>query len=150
MDLILWRHAEAEDGTPDHDRRLTRRGHRQALRMARWLDQQLPASYRILSSPTTRARQTAAALSPTMQVDERLEPGMGAKDVLEASGWRKGGRTVVVVGHQPTIGQIAALLMCGREIDWRIKKGAICWLSRGDHDDDTVTLKALVSPDMIP
>ena len=110
MDLILWRHAEAEDGTPDLERRLTRRGHRQALRMARWLDQQLPASYRILSSPAARARQTAAALSPTMHVDERLEPGARAQAVLEASGWRKGGRTVVVVGHQPTLGQVAAFL----------------------------------------
>ena len=85
-----------------------------------------------------------------MQVDERLEPGASAQKVLDACGWRKGGRTVVVVGHQPTLGHIAALLMCGREIDWRLKKGAVCWLSRGDNDDNIVTLKALVSPDMIP
>ena len=39
MDLILWRHAEAEDGVgkPDTERELTKRGRKQAERMAEWL-----------------------------------------------------------------------------------------------------------------
>ena len=50
MDLILWRHAEAEDvrhGGSDLDRGLTAKGERQAKRMACWLDQHLPDSTRI-------------------------------------------------------------------------------------------------------
>ena len=36
MDLILWRHAEAEPGEPDLGRRLTAKGHKQAERMGEW------------------------------------------------------------------------------------------------------------------
>ncbi|MEZ5719744.1 MAG: histidine phosphatase family protein, partial [Burkholderiaceae bacterium] len=54
MDLILWRHAEAEVGTEhmnDLARPLTARGEKQAARMAAWLDRQLPDGLRVLSSP---------------------------------------------------------------------------------------------------
>ena len=37
MNLILWRHAEAEDGVPDLERGLTDKGRRQADAAARWL-----------------------------------------------------------------------------------------------------------------
>ena len=51
MDLILWRHAEAEDaaeGQGDLDRVLTSRGEKQAARMAAWLDRQLADGVKIL------------------------------------------------------------------------------------------------------
>src|SRR5687767_291721 len=57
MDLILWRHAEAEDGlpgAPDAGRELTARGRRQAMKMAGWLDRNLPSGCRILCSPARR------------------------------------------------------------------------------------------------
>ena len=38
MELILWRHADAELGQPDSERRLTDKGHKQAARMAKWLE----------------------------------------------------------------------------------------------------------------
>ncbi len=63
MNLVLWRHAEAEDGVPDEARKLTAKGHRQAAAMAAWLDAQLPASRRVLVSPAQRTRETAAAFS---------------------------------------------------------------------------------------
>jgi len=63
MDLILWRHAEAEPGEPDLGRRLTAKGIQQAERMGKWLDRHLPATTRILSSPADRTQQTARALN---------------------------------------------------------------------------------------
>jgi phosphohistidine phosphatase len=63
MELILWRHAEAEIGEPDLGRKLTPRGEKQARRVAEWLHAQLPDSARILVSPATRAQQTAKALA---------------------------------------------------------------------------------------
>ena len=54
MDLILWRHADAEPGEPDLDRPLTAKGVRQAERMAAWLDGHLPDGCRILVSRRTR------------------------------------------------------------------------------------------------
>ena len=59
MDLILWRHAEAQlikPGQDDIDRALTPKGERQAARMAQWLNQRLAESTRILVSPAVRER----------------------------------------------------------------------------------------------
>jgi phosphohistidine phosphatase len=75
MDLILWRHAEAEPGEPDLGRRLTAKGIQQAERMARWLDRHLPATTRILTSPADRAEQTARALKRKYRVVPELAPG---------------------------------------------------------------------------
>ena len=62
MELILWRHADAEDGADDMARRLTPAGEEQAAAMAQWLRAHLPAQYTLLASPAVRAQQTAAAL----------------------------------------------------------------------------------------
>ena len=63
MELILWRHADAELGQPDSERRLTDKGHKQAARMAKWLAERLPEDYVVMASPAVRAQQTARALS---------------------------------------------------------------------------------------
>ena len=62
MDLILWRHAEAEAGEPDLGRQLTSKGRKHAVRIAGWLEHYLPSTCRILVSPADRAQQTASAL----------------------------------------------------------------------------------------
>src|SRR5450756_2784577 len=62
MDLILWRHAEAEDGMPDSARELTKRGRKQAVQIGAWLKERLPADCAILVSPSMRTQQTADAL----------------------------------------------------------------------------------------
>jgi phosphohistidine phosphatase len=51
MDLILWRHADAEGGSPDSERRLTERGREQARRVAAWLKARLPRGCEVLVSP---------------------------------------------------------------------------------------------------
>jgi phosphohistidine phosphatase len=138
MNLILWRHAEAEDIAPDHTdagRRLTERGQKQAQRMAAWLHAHLPADARILASPAVRTQQTAAALAATgrtVETDERLFTDADVNDYFAASHWGSGdahnNETIVLVGHQPTLGQLAAALMCGQTLPWSVKKGAIWWL----------------------
>ena len=87
MDLILWRHAEAEPGEPDLGRRLTAKGIQQAERMAKWLDRHLPATARILTSPADRAEQTARALKRKYRVVPEIAPGATAAAVLAAAGW---------------------------------------------------------------
>lgn len=63
MDLILWRHADAEHDQVDGlDRKLTPRGHKQAKVMASWLDTRLPGNCRVMASPAVRAQQTVRAL----------------------------------------------------------------------------------------
>jgi phosphohistidine phosphatase len=136
VQLILWRHAEAEDFAPDHSdasRRLTERGQTQAQKMGSWLNQHLPVHTRILVSPAVRTRETAAALGRDFAIETRLFTDASPADLLAAAGWPQQAadkqHCVLLIGHQPTLGQLAARLMCGRELPWSVKKGAIWWLS---------------------
>ena len=134
MDLILWRHAEAEPGEPDLGRRLTAKGVQQAERMAKWLDRHLPATTRILSSPADRAQQTALALKRKFRVVPELAPGASAAAVLAAAGWPDAREPVLIVGHQPTLGEVAAFLLTDDEASWSVRKGAVWWLSNRVRD----------------
>ena len=150
MDLILWRHAEAEDGLPDAGRKLTDKGLKQAKQMADWLKARLPQNTRILVSPAMRAQQTAAALD--MEFETVKEVGLSSNTValLTKAGWPDAHGAVLIVGHQPTLGQIAAFLLCGEEQDWSIKKGAVWWISNRVRQDEMQTvLRCALAPDML-
>jgi phosphohistidine phosphatase len=147
MDLILWRHADAEDGMPDEARALTAKGEKQARRMAAWLKERLPADARVLASPAKRAQQTARALSKRLETTAGIGTSADPRQVLEAAGWPDGPGAVVVVGHQPTLGQAAALAVTGRADDWSVKKGAIWWLVSNGRGE--VAVRAVVAPDLV-
>jgi len=106
--LILVRHAEAAPGEPDELRSLTPAGREQARALA----ERLPRADVVLSSPLLRARETAEPIARAsgvpVEADARLAPGATAEDVRAAATGR--GETVVVVGHQPDCGVVAAEL----------------------------------------
>jgi phosphohistidine phosphatase len=150
MDLILWRHAEAEEGGPDLARVLTAKGRKQAGRVADWLQQRLPAKFTLLASPAARAQQTAEALEARIKTVERLAPGARVADILEAAGWPDHKGAVVVVGHQPDLGNAVAHLLAGSRADWSIKKGALVWIADRERDSEAqVVLRAAISPDLL-
>ena len=149
MDLILWRHAEAEDGVDDSARALTKHGRKQAAQMANWLKDRLPDGAQVLVSPAKRTSQTAEPLGLPCQTSDKVGTGASAADVLAAADWPHRHGAVVIVGHQPTLGRVAALLLSGKASDWQVKKGAVWWIScrsRGGHAE--VTLKAAITPDL--
>ena len=150
MDLILWRHAEAfemREVSDDLERALTPKGDRQAQRMAAWLNRQLPSSTRVLVSPARRAQQTAEALDRAFETHREVATSAGPQSLLKFAGWPDGDGTVLVVGHQPTLGQAAALALTGRDADWSIKKGGLWWLeSRGRGN---VIVRAVIAPDVL-
>jgi phosphohistidine phosphatase len=115
--LYLVRHAEAESGEPDELRRLTPEGREQARALGERLRAEDARPAAILTSPLLRARETggelARALDAATEPDERLAPGATADDIRAAIAGR--GDEVVVVGHQPDCGQIAAALTGGPE-----------------------------------
>ena len=114
MRLVIVRHAEAEPGEPDELRALTDEGRAQAEALGRRLSEEGVAADIVLKSPLLRARETAAALGlGTPEPSEALRPGATAEDVRAAVAGR--GETVVIVGHQPDCGQIAAALGDGTE-----------------------------------
>lgn len=150
MDLILWRHAEAQDGLPDASRALTEKGHKQAKQMAEWLNARLPKQTRLLVSPAVRAQETAAALSQDGETSKDVGLGATPFTILTAAGWPDAQGAVIVVGHQPTLGQLAAYLICGETADWSVKKGAIWWLSNRVRQDETQTvLRCVLAPEML-
>lgn len=147
MDLILWRHADAEEGPNDAARRLTPKGLKQAARMAAWLDSRLPKNARVIVSPAVRAQQTAAALSRTSKTNDQVAPSAPPGEVLRAAGWPDASGTVVVVGHQPTLGAAAALALTGKATEWRIKKGGVWWISSREGEA-TPVVRAVMTPDL--
>jgi phosphohistidine phosphatase SixA len=118
--VFLVRHAKAEPGYPDELRALTPAGHARAGELGAELAAERPAA--VISSPLVRARQTAepiaAAAGLELREDERLSPGADADDVRAIVEGLDG--TVVLVGHQPDLGEIVHELT-GREV--RLKTG---------------------------
>jgi phosphohistidine phosphatase len=153
MDLLLWRHAEAQeasDGMDDLERALTRRGEKQAQRAAQWLDRQLPDGVRVLCSPARRAEQTALALGRKYKLRAELAPGGGPADLLGLVHWPDGRSTVLVVGHQPMLGQTIAQLLGLAEPECAVKKGAIWWLrSRQRQAGARATIVTVLPPERL-
>lgn len=143
MDLILWRHAQAEDPQPGQDdlsRALTGKGRKQASAMAQWLLPRLPAATRILVSPALRTRQTADALELPYQVVETIAPDAHPTALLTAAHWPDGPEPVLLVGHQPTLGYLASRLLCGDEQPWAVKKGAVWWIKTDGNSNARLVL----------
>jgi phosphohistidine phosphatase len=154
MDIILWRHAEAEPGAPDMERALTSKGEKQARRIAEWLHGRLPDRAKIYASPARRAQQTANALAEAahrkFKTIEALAPGASADEVLAAIKAGSARGTVVFVGHQPTLGQVVGRLLGADEREWSIKKGGLVWLSlRESNGDAEPVVRAAISPDLV-
>lgn len=164
MDLILWRHAEAEDvaavmartapalsaEAADLQRFLTARGLRQAVLMARWLDTKLVDNTRVLVSPASRCEQTVIPLSRKYKLCPELLPGSGPDDLLRLAQWPTHKRPVLVVAHQPALGQVVARLLGGTNAEIVFRKGAVWWLrSRDRHCGSQTVTMSVQSPDFL-
>jgi phosphohistidine phosphatase len=157
MELILWRHAEAEalepnaqgDHLRDQLRALTPKGARHASRVGAWLDRQLPSQCRILASPATRCVQTAEALGRKLSIVGALNTDSTPEAILDASGWPHQKAPVVIVGHSPLLGQVAALLFSGAAHDWKIRKGSLLWIARKSDEEPEPFIRLAVGPDIV-
>ncbi|MBP9713275.1 MAG: histidine phosphatase family protein [Sterolibacterium sp.] len=183
MDLLLWRHAEAEPARPgqtDLERRLTHHGEAQARRMAHWLKKRrarceiaddanhaphttLADELHLIVSPATRCQQTAQALTNTYTTANALKPSAVIDDILplihphqRSSQNPRQHNTLLLVGHQPWLGQLAARLLSGdanpqHAAEWEIKKAAVWWFSlriSDDHNFQQVRLRCVMPPEM--
>ncbi len=153
MDLILWRHAEAEEAADEqHDlqRRLTARGERQAGRMAKWLDRQLPEGAKIYSSPAQRRLQTIDALGRKFNIRDELSPPCDHTQLLSMAQWPAAKMTVLIVGHQPALGHTLAQILGLPGIDVSVRKGSVWWLRAKVREQGIqTTLITVQSPDFM-
>ncbi len=156
-DLILWRHAEAEDwreGLPEAstelDRALTPRGEKQAERMAVWLNRQLPEGTRVWVSPARRCEQTALALGRKFTLCQALAPDASCQALLALVQWPLAQQPMLVIGHQPTLGRTIAQLMGLVQGDCPVKKGAVWWLRCRERNASVQTVVVTVqSPEVL-
>lgn len=153
MELLLWRHAEAHEaslGQNDLQRHLTSRGEEQAQRLARWLQRHQPENLHILVSPALRCQQTAAALELPFDTEPGIAPNAQALDLLTVLQKQSKHAAILLVGHQPSLGRLAARLMTGQEADWHFKKGALWWFKRCQRDKTVQTiLRTVICPSLL-
>jgi phosphohistidine phosphatase len=116
MELLLMRHAEAEDlAATDQLRRLTEKGRRQAESVGEYLSRQGITVDRVLSSPALRTMETAEIVARRLKTDVTPAPwalpGMSASAAIESLENFRHCKRVLLVGHQPDIGLLIAKLL---------------------------------------
>ena len=143
MNLLLWRHAEAhdcDDPMQDGQRKLTSRGEKQAKRMAHWLDRQLPQGTQIWVSPAVRAEQTAQALGRHYRICPELAPDADLAALRALLQWPRSKGHLLLVGHQPMLGQLIAELLETQADFCSVRKGAVWWLRSREREHRQQTL----------
>lgn len=136
MRVILFRHGPA--GTrnasrwpDDADRPLTPAGESKSHRAAAGLRNIEKNVDRIMTSPLKRAERTARIVGEELGVDcvethEALAPGGGHAKVIEAVNGHPHGETIVLVGHEPDLGRLAAHLLFKDGSALPLKKAGAC------------------------
>jgi phosphohistidine phosphatase len=135
---VLWllRHGDAEDGSPDAERRLTDKGRAQSKAAGDALGALGVALDACLSSPKVRAAQTAELACEAQDVEVELEPKL-AGGPFDAEALAAGlGDEVMLVGHDPDF-SMAVHSLTGAQV--RMKKGGLAGIEKGE-------LKVLLRP----
>jgi phosphohistidine phosphatase len=134
--IYLVRHAiagPAPAGLSDGDRRLTADGVRRMRRAAAGLKQLDVVPDVILSSPLQRAEETAAILADVLapqlvvEIYPTLAPGHAPEEAVRGLYRYRAARTLMLVGHQPDLGQLASHLLTGTStlVGLPFKKGGV-------------------------
>jgi phosphohistidine phosphatase len=135
--IWLLRHGEAEDGSPDAERKLTAKGERQSRAAGAALKKLGVELDACLASPKVRAADTAKLAceelgGPEVQLEPRLAGGPFHADELAAGL----GDHVLLVGHDPDF-SAAVHTLTGAQV--RMKKGGLAGVEKGE-------LKVLLRP----
>jgi phosphohistidine phosphatase len=158
MELLIVRHGiavdreEGSDEATDAARPLTARGRRRFKRSVRGLDRLGVLVDHVLTSPKRRAVETAELLRPIVVADAAFRISVNLvsepRSELLAELGTFGGSRVAVVGHEPYLGQLIALLTVasGQHGDAvELKKGGVAWLV-GDLAPGAMKLQAHLPP----
>ncbi|HEU4622151.1 MAG TPA: hypothetical protein VFS42_07990, partial [Burkholderiaceae bacterium] len=129
-------------------------GQAQAQKSAQWIGQILQnhsLALQAISSPATRACETMAALTTNYVVDSRLAPGRSGREYLELARHRLTHATdaVVLVGHQPCIGEAIASLMFGASASVHVERSSVWWFAPDESaasGSSSVILRGLFAP----
>jgi phosphohistidine phosphatase len=126
--LWLLRHAEAEDGSPDDQRRLTERGERQAEDAGQALARLGVSIDACLTSPKQRALQTAQLACEPLGVPVSVEPALSGEP-FDVQQLVAGLGNVLLVGHDPSF-SLTLHDLTGAQA--RLRKGGLAAISKGE------------------
>ena len=141
MDLFILRHGIAVEhgahGFKEPDRPLTAKGERKLWQAAEAMEALKLSFDLILSSPYTRARQTAEIIAEAFNARKKLEfsdsliPGGNMKDLVGfINHYHPTPDSVLLVGHEPYLSELISLLVSGEaSVLLTFKKGGLCKLS---------------------
>jgi probable hydrolase protein len=155
MNLLLWRHADAEALDNDLARQLTIKGKEQARKMAQWINAHFYQDYTCWVSQAKRTQQTASYLTENMVINSKLNPGANVQKIIDELAKLKSNTDLILVGHQPWIGKLALFLINGYHYPnsyLSFKKANIWWLENKDgfnHASSFFHLKAVLSPALL-
>lgn len=140
--ILIVRHALAQDrekfsetGHKDSKRPLTREGIKKMKEVAKSLKLLLPNLSWIVTSPYTRANQTAEILSNSFKKSvikstKNLHPERSYKDIIEWLAKQPHPEQLALVGHEPHLGSLIGGLLTGKSnISLPLKKSGVCLLS---------------------
>lgn len=162
MELLLVRHGIAFERDPvqwpdDRERPLTARGERRFREAARGLRNLVPGPDLVLSSPLTRAWQTAVILReelgwPDPVRFEPLEPGGAPHEIVTALSSHTSAGRITIVGHEPNLSHLATFLLTNadQEIGLTMKKGGVvCLRFAGSIAGGDAELRWWVTPKIL-
>jgi phosphohistidine phosphatase len=141
MNLLVIRHAIAEDkdafattGADDSARPLTKQGRKRMKEVVRGLRWVVPTIDVLASSPFVRAMQTAEIVAqgydgPAPIEVTSLVPGGRADEFVTWLVGQGGDVTVAIVGHEPSLGQLASGLLAAKSHFIEFRKGGACLIT---------------------
>jgi phosphohistidine phosphatase len=141
MQIYLMRHgiavtADAANASSDEERPLTPKGTKRTRQAVKGLTRLGPSIDKVLSSPLLRARQTADIVAEGLRLKDSVEqipelaPGGDLAELLHRLATYKERAGVLLVGHQPSLGNVASLLLSGsKELQIDLKKSGICCIT---------------------
>lgn len=153
--IILWRHAQAIDSLSSNNyaddlaRSLTYKGQQQAKNMARWLAQHKGSNMQLTSSEAIRAHETAQTLHSNITVNKAFNPSSSLQQVLVALAKMGQTQDLILVGHAPWLGQLAAHLVGTTQFEFSIKKGAIWWLRLNESEPNSYEIITVQTPNLL-
>jgi phosphohistidine phosphatase len=160
MQLLIVRHADAGDagefaktGQPDHLRPLSAKGRKQIAEAAEGLLALVPSATMIVTSPYTRAVQTAEIIRTSYdgiaeELTSALEPESPPAAFEEWLRGRGGTDVVIAVGHEPNLSALITWFMCGSadaRVEMKKSGAALIVFDAGAKSGDGV-LRWLMGP----
>jgi phosphohistidine phosphatase len=149
--LYVVRHAVAEDGPDDFERRLTKKGRRAFAKLVRRIRESGVEIDAIATSPLVRARETAELLAEELggrvriEVVDALAPAADWEALVEWTVQQDAPR-VAWVGHAPSVGRLVALTIGDGTAAVRMPKGAVAAIRLDDGPGQPGELEWLLTP----